>query len=58
VETDQPLLNVGQPQQPAPPFGAAVANGVPVPQAPTSASPLPPAPRPATAPSTGTGGLY
>ena len=61
-DEDQPLLHVGQPQQPAlgamvgavPPFGA---NGVPpAPQAPTSASPVPPAP--ATAPSTGTGGLY
>jgi penicillin-binding protein 1A len=59
MDDSQPLLNIGQPQQPAPPFGAAAANGVPpVPQAPTSASPLPPAPRPATAPSTGTGGLY
>jgi penicillin-binding protein 1A len=59
VDDDRPLLNAGQPQQPAPPFGAAAANGVPpLPQAPTAASPLPPAPRPATAPSTGTGGLY
>ena len=63
MDDSQPLLNIGQPQQssqqPAPPFGADAANGVPpVPQAPTSASPLPPAPRPATAPSTGTGGLY
>ena len=66
-DESQALLHVGQPQQPAPPFGAAVAgtvpqagaNGVPpVPQVPTAASPLPPPPQRATAPSTGTGGLY
>jgi penicillin-binding protein 1A len=52
---DQPLLRVdqqaGQAQQVPPPFGA--------PSAPVSAAPyVPPPPRPATAPSTGTGGLY
>ena len=70
-EDDQPLLHVGQPQQPVPPAAvaadnpAAAAGGLPsmgpgpvppAPQIPTSAAPVPP--RPATAPSTGTGGLY
>ena len=60
IDDGQPLLHVGQPQPPSPPFGAAAANGIPpVPQAPTAASALPPPPpQPATAPSTGTGGLY
>jgi len=67
ADDDQPLLHVGQPQAPAAPYNPAVAGSVPQPgylaippppQAPTAAAVMPPPPQPATAPSTGTGGLY